>query len=483
MPQPTFFRVSFLRRLMSFGWRLPAVLFCLNVLCTPASAQGGFVSGSTGADGAFSPTESQTVQLPESGVFNYTTVNIPAGVTIRFGRNSRNTPVTILAQGNVTIAGTIDVSGFTAISLLGGAGGPGGFNGGMGGQFSNAGSQYTPGVNGDGPGGGSGGGSAATATAIGTGGGGGFGNPGQPGSYPGEGSISGAGGPKYGLSTLLPLIGGSGGGGEVGNSSTAGAGGGGGGGALLIASSGAITFADGSSNRIIADGGFGRAFFVGSGGGSGGAVRLVANVISGALQIAANGGGSASSFAGGGGGGYVRIEAFDLNSLTISVNQSRAPRISTATPGVVTPSNLPVIRITSVAGIAPPNQPNGSLQGGPDIILPSNQANPVNVALSASNIPLGTTLQVTLTPENGARVVAQSTALSGTLASSTASASITVPDGISVIQASGTIDVAGSQLTASNGEKVKLIEVGATYGGRSTVTYITETGRRISAGQ
>jgi len=51
------------------------------------------------------------VQLPESGVFNFTTVNIPAGVTITFRRNSRNTPVTILASGNVTIAGTIDVSG------------------------------------------------------------------------------------------------------------------------------------------------------------------------------------------------------------------------------------------------------------------------------------------------------------------------------------------------------------------------------------
>lgn len=77
----------------------------------------------------------------------------------------------------------------------------------------------------------------------------------------------------------------------------------------------------------------------------------------------------------------------------------------------------------------------------------------------------------------------QSSALTGTLASSTASASVSLPDGISVIQAAGTIDVAGTQLTASNGERVKRIEVSATYGGHSTVTYITESGKRVSAGR
>ena len=233
----------------------------------------------------------------------------------------------------------------------------------------------------------------------------------------------------------------------------------------------------------MAKGGDGTITVVGSGGGSGGAVRLIANTISGDLLINAGGGFSGGGNGGSGGGGYVRIEAFDLTSLTIAPTPNTSPRITTATPGVVTPANLPSIRIVSVAGIAPPSKPSGSLQGGPDIILPSSQSNPVNVALSASNIPLGTTLQVTLTPENGARIATQSTALTGTLASSTATASISLPDGISVIQAAGTIDVAGTQLTASNGEKVKRIEVSATYGGRSTITYITESGKRISTGQ
>src|SRR3989304_1149591 len=65
-----------------------------------------FSSGSTGADGAFTPTGNTTRTLPPSGVFNFTTVNVPAGVTVTFTRNATNTPVTLLATGAVTVAGT-----------------------------------------------------------------------------------------------------------------------------------------------------------------------------------------------------------------------------------------------------------------------------------------------------------------------------------------------------------------------------------------
>lgn len=507
MLQPTVIRRTRARLLAAFVRRGAALLLWLSICGLTTYAQGNFVSGSTGADGPFNPTQSQTIQLPESGVFNFTTVTIPAGVIITFGRNARNTPVTILVQGNVNIAGMIDVSAFPGTTLSGGMGGPGGFNGGAGGPSTNVRIEFdfqkTPGVNGDGPGGGSGGGSAATPEVSGSGGGGGFAFPGLSGTNQPfiTGVTHGAGGPKYGLPTLLPLIGGSGGGGQTG-SSAQGTGGGGGGGAILIASSGTINFITDPATttnidqRIRANGGDGcvcpgGGSAPGSGGGSGGAVRLIANRITGRLNVKVNGGFPSGAFGGStsggyGGGGYVRIEAFDLNSLTVDLadtNPLSAPRVTTATPGVVTPPALPSIRIVSVAGVAPPNQPNGSLQGGADIVLPANQPNPVSVALSASNIKSGTTLQVTLTPENGARVIAQSTPLAGTLASSTASASIALPDGLSVIQASGTIDVLGSQLTASNGERVKQIEVSAVYGGNSTVTYITESGKRIKAGQ
>src|SRR2546426_375204 len=103
---------------------------------SPALGQ-TFNSGSTGVDGAFAPTSHPPLQSPPSGVLNSPTKNIPAGITVTFARNKTNTPVTMLAGGNVVIAGTVDVSGGrggdglsgTSLGLNGGPGGPGGFDG------------------------------------------------------------------------------------------------------------------------------------------------------------------------------------------------------------------------------------------------------------------------------------------------------------------------------------------------------------------
>ncbi|MFN8000558.1 MAG: hypothetical protein U0X75_06020 [Acidobacteriota bacterium] len=108
---------SMFQRIPRRDWRWLAMWLLVGLTALTAHAQGNFNSGSTGADGAFNPTQSQQIQLPESGVFNYTTVNIPVGVLITYKRNSRNTPVTILASGNVTISGVIDVSGGVAVRL------------------------------------------------------------------------------------------------------------------------------------------------------------------------------------------------------------------------------------------------------------------------------------------------------------------------------------------------------------------------------
>ena len=108
------------------------------------SALAAFVSGSTGADGAFSPTVNTVVTLPPDGIFNYTTVNIPVGVTVTFRKNVTNTPLVMLATGNVTVAGTLQLSGTNSTNVgaagdgnLGddgqpGVGGPGGYDGGIG---------------------------------------------------------------------------------------------------------------------------------------------------------------------------------------------------------------------------------------------------------------------------------------------------------------------------------------------------------------
>jgi hypothetical protein len=51
--------------------------------------------------GSPAPTENTILQLPSDGVFNFTTVDIPAGVTVTFSKNTTNTPVYILATGDV----------------------------------------------------------------------------------------------------------------------------------------------------------------------------------------------------------------------------------------------------------------------------------------------------------------------------------------------------------------------------------------------
>ena len=101
-----------------------------------------FMSGSTGADGVFNPVTNTELQLPANGIFNFTTVNIPSGVTVTFKKNAANTPVYILTTGDVTIAGAINVSGGSTSSSTGRTpanGGPGGYDGGYGGILGQSG--------------------------------------------------------------------------------------------------------------------------------------------------------------------------------------------------------------------------------------------------------------------------------------------------------------------------------------------------------
>jgi hypothetical protein len=250
-----------------------------------------------------------------------------------------------------------------------------------------------------------------------------------------------------------------------------GGGGGGGGGAILIASSGSITF---NAASITAIGGSGAAAgFVRGGGGAGGAIRLVANTIAGSVAMDVSGGGGGP---GKGGSGYIRIEAFDSSSL----NPNVAGIFSLGLPQSAIPPNAPSLRIASVAGIAPVSTA-GSLQGVPDILLPSTQANPVDVAIEAANIPVGSIVDVTVTPDVGARTTVQSTPLAGTQSASTATASVNIPSaGMSVITAKVSITlVSSARPLFIDGERVNRIDIGAAWGGASEVTWVTQSGRRI----
>lgn len=440
-------------------------MFLFLFLLLSSSVQAGqFNSGSTGADGAFNPTVNTEVQLPPDGVFNFTTVNIPSGVTVTFKKNAANTPAYILATGNVTIAGTVRVDATAANGIQPGVGGPGGFDGGFGGT------QGISGGNGIGPGGG---GYAKYGTGGG-GGGGGFGTSGGAGGY------AGASGSTYGNEQILPLIGGSGGGGGSGygypTAYTGGAGGGGGG-ALLIASSGTIIV----NGSITAKGGQGsNATVSAGGGGSGGAIKLIANTISGEGTISASGGSGGLSAAGGGWyGGYGGNGKIRLETYTLSRTAGTTPAYMFGYPGTVFVANMPSLQITSIGGVNVPSTPTGSY-ATPDISLPSTTTNPITVALAASNIPIGTTIRVSVIPQFGSATDVTSTPLSGASASSTATAGVNLSAQYPyIITATATFTIQTAMFY--EGEKIETVRVATTMGKGSEVVYITEAGKEIPA--
>jgi hypothetical protein len=271
----------------------------------------GFDSGSSGALGPLNITASTEIPLPPDGVLHYTTVTVPQGFTVTFTRNSLNTPVYLLAQGEVLINGIINVSGGFGDSFRGGDGGPGGYDGGK------------PGVSGQPPGAGYGpgagrGGENSTTSASGAGGGA-YATAPSAGSSTNKGSI-------YGSPLLIPLVGGSGGGGSPVR------GGGGGGGAILIASNTRITL-NGSVRAN--SGGLGVSH------GSGGAIRLVTPVVSGRGALQATDVGSNL-----GGDGRIRVDTINRREFQLS----STPALSLGAFMTVFPTPVPRLDIVEAAG-------------------------------------------------------------------------------------------------------------------------------------
>lgn len=456
----------------------------LVALFAPAVAS-AFDSGSTGVDGAFNPTVDTVLQLPSNGIFNFTNVNIPAGVTVSFQKNTTNTPVTLLASGDVVVEGTLHVSaGWSApVGAAGdgnigddglpGEGGSGGYSGGRGGE---AGTHI--GGAGHGPGAGRGG-SYYSSCGVGSGGGGGgFGTAGADNTKWSSHAASAEGGSAYGSELILPLVGGSGGGGAGGGEQFHGSGGGGGGGAILIAASGTVRI----TGAIRADGGGSGAADGSSvggtgGGGSGGAIRIVATRIEGNGAMTARGGAVgthpiARCRGGIGGAGRIRLEA-----ETFSRTAGTTPDFSFGEPSIVFVAGLPTLRITKVAGVAAPTNPTG--EG--DIILPADTANPVTVDFETTGVPVGNTVKLTVTPAYGAPTSVVSPALDGTTDRASASVSVNIPDGPSVLLAETTYTIVASLgdalSTYAQGERVERIRLAATAHGESQMTLITISGK------
>lgn len=350
------------------GRRSRAALFLLAVSAMgwlPVHAQ--FQSGSNGSYGPIAVTAADaTLDLPPDGVLHCTTIEVAAGRRLRFNRNALNTPVVLLATGDVTIAGEIIVSGARGTSLAGGPGGPGGFDGGA------PGSAGLPAGDGLGPGGGKAGVFSGGAEGPGAA------------SYSAQAAYSPEAkrGAIYGSPLLLPIVGGSGGGGAAGSP---GWGGGGGGGALLIA----------SPTRILLSGVL---WAVGGGGynssvpnsGSGGAVRLVAPSVGGTGRIEAGGYGGDGNR----GDGRVRIDALDRSQLGIGIVPAAAGSVGGVL--VVTPSPLPRLDVIEAAGRAIP------LDSGPvNVVLPTGTPPTQTVRIRARDFGQTVAIRVVLTPDSG----------------------------------------------------------------------------------
>ncbi len=424
------------------------VLSLVVVLATMTSRAQTFNSGSDGSDGAltipanagtivFDPTDiarwGRILDPDGDGVYNFTTITINSGSTLRLRGDKVSKPVHWLATGDVVINGVLDLSGATGVGTTDlsvrrqvAIPGSGGFAGGAGGTYSNP--SAVPATPGEGPGGGTGGnpcGTGSTTTKCGNGG-----------TFTGN---------RY----LVPLIGGSGGSGAVADGAYNG--GGGGGGAILIASSTSIAV-----NGSISAAGGGGVYLVGfygwlGAGGSGGAIRLVAPTLSGSGHLNVNGGfvyasnggcyagypgygcsNSLSQYPSFGSQGWVRLEGFTIsNSLVLDTGNAFVMRSSPIDPSTLRPASS--IRITAVNGIQVPLNPSGSF-ALPDVTISSNGS--VNIDIAATGIPSGTVVTLQVYPQSPLDMTtvnlptAQAT-LVGTLQSSSATAIFTFPYGFS----------------------------------------------------
>jgi hypothetical protein len=401
------------------------------LLGVAATGAAQFTAGSTGSDGAlvfpvgdgspqvivFDPTTFDPPLDPDGdGVYHFTSITVPTNVTLKLRADRCGYhPLFWLSSGQVAIAGTIDLNGETPVEVPYGLmtkptiPGAGGFPGGVA-QVSDL------------------------ALA-------------QPGFGPGGGQFAGAGGshatagylafgfPPYGNPFLVPLIGGSGGAGSERNRAINASrdtvmSGGAGGGAILIASDASITV----SGAILALGGdlltgrpgetFPQSYL--SGGGSGGAIRLVAPAISGSGKIATRRDLETFSFAPGG-HGRVRMEALeDSFSGPVLGESRRVTLLPTTILGLPDSVPAPSVRVVSINGSALPARLGGGFSP-PDLEL--NVSGPVIFEIEASHVPVGTTVQVHLFNETTFVQMVTSEPLTGTLESSTTTATGTLDHG------------------------------------------------------
>lgn len=398
---------------------VPILLALTVAVLAPAAMAQSYASGSTAALGDFLSNGNVTLDVPADGILHYKHFTVQPGHTVRFKRNARNTAIYLLASGHVTIKGTLDVSGSTpqtiagiGYTVRGGKAGPGGGDGGS--CDTIGGVRYGGGY---GPGGG------APHNTLGAGGGASPIGAGSQGYNKG-----GAGGASWSHWSYQNIVGGSGGGCGKGH------GGSGGGGALIVAASGTITL----TGAIYARGGAASSY---GGAGGGGMVRLVATQITGSGQINVMGTAgttncSKSNYPGGcGAAGLLKVEGWKVSGSfmanTVPVSSLFFGTPQPAVPGGASQPTLKVSKITGETGgdqLPPaPDLTEHTLHPTPKIYLEAGKT--ITVEVTATHVPVGTTVKVRLNTLGYGAPVVNSTALAGTLDESTATATFTIPAG------------------------------------------------------
>lgn len=376
---------------------LPTLTTLVFAAMASGTAFAQFNLGSNGSYGAMNITAATTLLVPPDGIFHCTTITFGPSGSLRFSKNAANTPVYLLATGDITFSGgngqdVINVSGFAGIGVAAGAGGPGGFDGGQGGD--------EPG-DGAGPGGGAWGWVGdvgpwgAKPTELPYRGAAGYSN------RPTNPNQSVTGGAKYGNALLIPIVGGSGGGGAKANTLQYSWGGGGGGGAIVIASNTRIIFPTGSQyNTIQATGGAGTqgGNSPAYGGGSGGAVRLVAPEIRGNADVRIRPAGTQGPE--GGGMGRVRVDAINRGSFQVIDNDGLSSQYASyGSNMIVFPPNFPTLKIKQVGttNIA-------ETQVDPVFVLfPAGSAESQTVKVAVKDFNTTVPLRAVVTPQNGSK--------------------------------------------------------------------------------
>jgi len=354
--------------------------FCLTVWSISTFAQ-PFDSGSNGSYGAIEIFAQTILPVPSDGIFHATTVDITHNLT--FTKNAKNTPIYILATGDINIGGNIYDSGSGSTSQIGGVGGSGGFDGGA------RGVQGTAPGDGHGPGGGIGGLNADNDVGAGS-----YGT--RLGRTDNDGEV-------YGTALLMPMVGGSGGGGS---DTTAG---GGGGGAITIASNTQITL----TGTVWVRG----ANVGGSGDGSAGSIRLVAPKIIGAGTLYAD------AF---GGMGRIRVDLIDRSEYALRYNGS--PPLVIGSLMQVFPTTSPSLAIIGAAGAV-------IVEGSTtpvEVLLPNGAPSSQDVIVQARDFTGLVPIRVKVIPDSGPSVSYDDTIDMGGGNPSTVTVSVQIPVNVPV---------------------------------------------------